>query len=93
MSLTIEHHRTSPQPPLLHLSHIPRLLPQLAQRALLCRLSGIDQAGRDLDADRVDRGTELFLQEDRGTASGTAGGGGVGRGPVLQDRDDADAVD
>ena len=94
-SLTIEHHRTDPNPPLpSHPSHIPRLLLQLAQRALLWRLPRIDQAGRDLDADRVDGRAELFLEEDRGTARGAAGGGGgAGRGPVLQDRDDADAVD
>jgi len=60
--LTIEHHPRS----LGDLGHVPRLLPQLANGCLFRRLALVDQAGRDLDTDLVNRRSELLLKHDLG---------------------------
>ena len=59
---TVEHHRSS----LGDLGHVARLLSQLADRRLLRRLSLVDQAGRDFDADLVNGGSKLLLEHDFG---------------------------
>src|SRR5688572_16859547 len=59
---------------------IPRLLTQLPNRSLLSGFPGIDEAGRDLDADFVKGRTVLLLEDDL-WARGFA-----------QHREDADAV-
>lgn len=82
---TIKHNRTHPKTPLHNTPHIPRLLPQLAQRARLRRLPGIHQPGGDLDHDRVGGRAPLLLQHD---ARGL-----VRRGRVVEDGCDADGVD
>jgi hypothetical protein len=56
---TIEHHRTT----LRRLPHIPRLLFQLPNSTLLCRLACINEACRDLNDDFVDWRAELLLQQ------------------------------
>ena len=47
---------------LKNLAHIARLLFELAHRRLLGRLARVDEAGRHLDRDLVDRRAELPLQ-------------------------------
>lgn len=75
--LTIKHDRRH----LVHSTNIPRLLPQLAHSRLPNALALVDEAGRQLDGDLVQRRAELPLQQDLGAR---------GR---LEDGEDAHAVD
>jgi hypothetical protein len=59
---------------------VARLLAQLANSGFLRRLAGIDEARGHLDADHVDGGAVLALDDELGT------------GGLVEDSDDADAV-
>jgi hypothetical protein len=82
---TIKHNRTNPKTPLHHLAYIPRLLPQLPQRARLGRLARIHQPRGDLDDHRVGRRAPLLLQHDKRGLVRLVGEG--------EDGGDADCVD
>lgn len=102
---TIEHDRRA----LCRLAHIASLLFQLAHGGLLCCLTFIDEAGRDLYTDLVYRWTVLLLENDLRPCRMGAGKPGlisrearvkpgspeskVRTGRLLKDSHDANAID
>lgn len=62
-------------------AHIARLLTQFSHGGFFGCFTGVDEAGGDLDADLVERGAVLLLEDD-------FGGGGF-----AEEGEDADAVD